>query len=110
MTSPLLISPPALPDEGEDDEKLVCNCGHHFERERLDIRNRVKIYELDVDLDEFDVDEHVVTRSECPVCSCCCEENEEICRDESGEEESQWMCRACLGIYDSESEALDCCQ
>ena len=106
MTNPRLV-PGSSYDDEDDDQELVCDCGHHFTRGQLDIKKVVKIYELEEDLDTFDVDEHVVIRSECPTCSCCSIEDDSISVDES---EDQWMCSECLTIHDDENGADQCCE
>lgn len=90
----------------EDEDQLKCDCGHTFHRDRLDIHKRVYIHEWEGDAEDFDIDNFTTERSECPECSCCSLEDDEIEPDTTDE---AWMCGSCLTTYDDDEEALDCC-
>lgn len=93
--------------EGQDDEdQLKCQCGHEFHRDRLDIRQKVYIPEWEGDRDDFNIDEYVTERQECPICSCCSIEDDSI---EPTTTDDEWMCGRCLTKYEDEDEAVDCC-
>lgn len=103
----LKIPVPANP-YGEPEERLVCDCGHTFTRDCLDIRRRAEISEWEGDPDDFDIADFTTQRSECPTCSCCSEENDEISRDETDEDGDEYLCTGCGKKYYDEDEAVDC--
>lgn len=109
MASAIQVTGAVADLSGEPEEELRCDCGHTFARGSLDILRRVYIHEWDGAPEDFNLDDFIVLRHECPVCSCCSEEDGEINATEALGEK-QWLCTGCGTMHEDEQEALDCCE
>lgn len=116
----------AIPDPDRN-TAYHCVCGHYFD-EPDEATMLVISFHGWVDEATFDIDEYKHPMYICPECGYCCnmavneEERGEVGNDDLHDQEgcdsdngcsplyeAKWICLGCAKIYETESDAVDCC-